>query len=134
MDHGSFSKRFEREGFRVSVKDHSTLVELNGQPVPVVIREGLKQVPIPPEQRNCSWQKMLYRPNGTLHLEIVHCYSPDRLCSDSARWRSFLRSGAVHEPLRPGGISMVKPHRRVKRPELRISSCMFMPVTVHLAR
>lgn len=93
-------KRFEREGFRVSVKDHSTLVEWNGQSVPVRIREGLQQVPIPPEQRKDSWHKMLYRPNGTLHFEIVHSYSPDRLCSDSVRWRLEEKADRIVEKLR----------------------------------
>jgi hypothetical protein len=95
-----FIKRFEREGFRVSVKDQSTLVELNGQSVPVRIREGLQQVQIPPEQRKDSWQNMLYRPNGTLHFEIVHSYSPDRLCSDSARWRLEEKADRIVEKLR----------------------------------
>src|ERR1044071_9963423 len=39
----AFIKRFERDGFRVTVKDDSTLVELNGQSMPVRIREGLQQ-------------------------------------------------------------------------------------------
>jgi hypothetical protein len=93
-------KRLERDGFHVSVKDHSTLVELNGQSVRVRIREGLHQLQIPPEQRKDSWQKMLYRPNGTLHFEIVHSYSPDRLCSDTARWRLEEKADRIVEKLR----------------------------------
>lgn len=95
-----FIKRLEHEGFQIYVKNRSTLVEFNGQSVPVRIRESSQQVQIPPEQRKHSWQKVLYHPNGALHFEIVDVNGTDRLCSDTARWPLEERADRVVEKLR----------------------------------
>jgi hypothetical protein len=95
-----FIKRFEVEGLHVSVKDRATLVEQDGQAVPVRIREGIKQMEVPPEQRKDTWHKLLYRPNGILHFEIVRSYGSDRLSSDTARWRLEQKADRIVDALR----------------------------------
>lgn len=95
-----FIKRFEAEGMHVSVKDRATLVEMNGQTVPVRIREGINQLDVPPEQRKDTWHKRLYRASGILHFEIVRSYGPDRLSSDTARWRLEERADRIVGALR----------------------------------
>ena len=95
-----FIKRFEAEGMHVSVKDRATLVEMDGQTVPVRIREGINQLDVPPEQRKDTWHKRLYRANGILHFEIVRSYGPDRLSSDTARWRLEERADRIVGALR----------------------------------